>query len=92
MDDFASDVDQQDAMCLHDVKDDIAVAVSEPPHADVDTVITGLGVINGEFDEQINCVWRCKQGHVNLLSGCLGILLLEKCNNLTPKLNYGDKP
>jgi hypothetical protein len=56
MDDFASDVDQQDAMCLHDVKDDIAVAVSEPPHADVDTVITGLGVINGEFDEQINCV------------------------------------
>jgi hypothetical protein len=53
VDDFASDVDQWDAVCLCDVEDGIAGAVGEPPHADVKTMVAALSVINGELGEQV---------------------------------------
>ena len=90
VDDFTGDVDKQDVMSLSDVKDGVAGIVGESSHADVQAVVTALDVIDGKLGEQVHDVQRCEQIQMNLLRGCLWVLLPEKSDYLEPELNNRD--
>ena len=91
MDDFAGDVDKRDVVGLGDVEDRVAGAVGEYSHADVQAVIATFNVVNGELGKQVCDVRRCEQSQMNLLRGCLWVLLPEKSDDLEPELNDGDE-
>ncbi len=91
VDDLTSDVDEGDIMSLGDVEDGIAGAVGEPSHADVQAVIAGLHVIDGELGEEVNGVRGHKQSRMNLLCCHFQILLPEKSDDLKPELHDGNE-
>ena len=91
VDDFTGDDDKQDVMNLSDVKDCVAGTVGESSHADVQAVVTALDVIDGKLGEQVRDVRKCEQSQMNLLRGCLWVLLPEKSDYLEPELNNRDK-
>jgi hypothetical protein len=78
-------------MSLSDVKDRVAGTVGESSHAVVQAVVTALDVIYGKLGEQVRDVWRCEQSQMNLLRGCLWVLLPEESKYLEPELNNRDK-
>ena len=44
-----------------------------------------------KLGEQVRDVWRCEQSQMNLLRGCLWVLLPEESDYLEPELNNRDK-
>ncbi len=91
MDDLAGDVDERDVVGLSDVKDGVEGAVGESSHADVQAVIAGLNVIDGELCKEVNGVGGRKQSKMNLLRCRLRILLPEKSDDLEPELHDGNE-
>ncbi len=91
MDDLAGDVDERDVVGLSDVKDGVAGAVGESSHTDVQTVIAGLNVIDGELCKEVDGVGGREQSKMNLLRCRLRILLPEKSDDLEPELHDGDE-
>jgi hypothetical protein len=91
VDDLAGDVDERDVVGLGDVENGIAGTVGESSHADVQAVIAGLNVIDGELCKEVNSIGGRKQSKVNLLCSHFRILLPEKSDDLEPELHDGDK-
>jgi hypothetical protein len=91
VDDFSGNVEERDVMSLCNVEDGVAGTVGEPSHADVQRVITGLHVINGELGKEVNCIGGREQSKIDLLRPHLRILLPERSNDLEPELHDGDE-
>ena len=90
VDDFTGNVDKRDVVSLSNVEDGIAGAVGESFHADVQAVIAAFNVVDGELGKQVYDVRRCEQSQMNLLRGCLWVVLPEKSDYLEPELNNRD--